>query len=63
MKKKMRFMFYYNRLATNNHLYRKIKAVFVNLAENLCLDWINALRTKVGEDAIENVYTVNEEKD
>jgi len=36
---------------------------FVNLAENLCLDWINALRTKVGEAAIGNVYTVNEEKD
>ena len=36
---------------------------FVSLAESLCLDWINALRTKIGEDAAQNVFTVNEEKD
>ncbi len=36
---------------------------FVNVAENLCLDWINDLRTKVGQEAIQNVYTVNEERD
>lgn len=36
---------------------------FVNLAENLCLDWINDLRTKVGADTTQNVNTVNKEKD
>ncbi|MBD1364561.1 HEPN domain-containing protein [Mucilaginibacter sp. ZT4R22] len=36
---------------------------FVSLAESLCLDWINALRTKIGEDAAQNVYSVKEERD
>ena len=38
-------------------------SAFVDLAEDVCLEWINALRTKVGENVINNVDTVNQEKD
>ncbi|QJD97708.1 HEPN domain-containing protein [Mucilaginibacter robiniae] len=36
---------------------------FVNVAENLCLDWLNARRISLGGEALPNTYSVNESKD
>lgn len=35
----------------------------VNVAENLCLDWLNARRIGLGWEALSNTYSVNENKD